>query len=128
MRFSFFIFSFALVGLLWASLSGCYHQPTEPIDFQLHRDVEEGKQLITAYGCLECHYIEGARSAANWQAPPLTAWKRRSYIAGEHLNNVSNLIRWIMAPDSMAPDTAMPNLKVRETEARKMAAYLNTLK
>lgn len=60
--------------------------------------------------------------------PPLDHFARRSFIAGEASNTSDNLIKWIEAPESIEPGTAMPNLGVTAGTARDMAAYLYTLR
>jgi cytochrome c1 len=60
--------------------------------------------------------------------PPLTQFAMRAYIAGEVPNTERALIRWIMTPQSIEPGTAMPNLGVKEAQARDIAAYLYTLR
>jgi cytochrome c1 len=87
-----------------------------------------GKLAIHEYGCGACHTVPGVRGANGLAAPPLTHFARRSFIAGEASNTPHNLIRWIRAPDSIEPGTAMPNLGVIEQLARDMAAYLYTLR
>jgi len=91
-------------------------------------DPDAGKAAIVAYGCGACHSVPGVRGANGLAAPPLIHFARRSFIAGEASNTPSNLIRWIRAPESIEPGTAMPNLGVTEGGARDMAAYLYTLR
>jgi cytochrome c1 len=87
-----------------------------------------GRQYLAQWGCGSCHMIPGIRSAAGVVAPPLTAFARRSFIAGEVPNNVENLVRWLVNPQSIEPGTAMPNLGISEPVARDMAAYLYSLR
>jgi cytochrome c len=89
---------------------------------------EAGKVAIRAYGCGACHTVPGVRGATGLAGPPLTHFARRSFIAGEASNTSDNLIRWIRAPESIEPGTAMPNLGVTQGIARDMAAYLYTLR
>lgn len=89
---------------------------------------DAGKLAIREYGCGACHTVPGVRGANGLAGPPLTHFARRSFIAGEASNTSGNLIRWIQAPESIEPGTAMPNLGVTEEMARDMAAYLYTLK
>lgn len=89
---------------------------------------EAGKLAIHAYGCGSCHSVPGVRGANGLAGPPLTHFARRSFIAGEASNTSDNLIRWIQAPESIEPGTAMPNLGVTQAMARDMAAYLYTLR
>lgn len=89
---------------------------------------DAGKLAIREYGCGACHTVPGVRGANGLAAPPLTRFARRSFIAGEASNTADNLVRWIRAPESIEPGTAMPNLGVTEAMARNMAAYLYTLR
>ncbi len=59
--------------------------------------------------------------------PPLTGFAQRAYIAGELPNNAQNLIRWIVNPRAIEPNTAMPPMGVTAQEARDLAAFLYTL-
>lgn len=60
--------------------------------------------------------------------PPLNFFARRTYIAGELPNTPENLFRWIRSPQSVEPNTAMPNLGLSEEQARDVVAYLYTLR
>jgi len=91
-------------------------------------DAERGKTAIAAYGCGSCHTIPGIRTAKGTAGPPLFFWSRRTYIAGQVPNTPDFLIRWIEAPQTIEPGTAMPNLGVSERTARDIAAYLYTLR
>jgi len=52
---------------------------------------------------------------------------RRTYIAGELPNTFENVMRFIEAPSSIHPRTAMPTPGLGHHEARDAAAYLLTL-
>jgi cytochrome c1 len=86
-----------------------------------------GIQTIVMKGCGSCHTIPGIRAADGVVGPPLLFFARRTYIAGELPNTPENLVRWIRSPQSVEPDTAMPNLGLSEQQARDVAAYLYTL-
>jgi cytochrome c len=88
---------------------------------------KDGEALIEQFGCGSCHTIPGVRGADAKVGPPLTDWSERGFIAGELSNNGPNLIRWIVDPKLVEPDTAMPELGVSEAQARDIAAYLFTL-
>lgn len=119
---------FASVALAASALllAGC-HQSGE-IRTVPGGNPEAGKVAIQAYGCGSCHTVPGVRGANGLASPPLTRFARRSFIAGEASNTTDNLIRWIQAPESIEPGTAMPNLGVTQDMARDMAAYLYTLR
>lgn len=71
--------------------------------------------------------IPGVTGAVGLVGPPLTAWAKRAYIAGNLANTPENLVRWIRQPQAVEPGTAMPDLGVEEGDARDMAAYLFSL-
>jgi cytochrome c len=91
-------------------------------------DPKQGAILLSAHGCGACHTIPDVSGANGTIGPPLTGYAGRVYIAGKLPNQLDNLMRWIRAPQSIEPGTAMPNLPVNEAEARAMAAYLHTLR
>jgi cytochrome c1 len=91
-------------------------------------DAGAGRQAITTYGCGSCHVVPGVAGAQGVVGPPLTAFARRKYIAGNLPNSPENLIAWLVNPQAVEPGTAMPNLGVTEIDARNLAAYLATLR
>jgi cytochrome c len=90
-------------------------------------DADRGQELLGQYGCHSCHSIPGVERADAMVGPPLDDWSQRSFVAGQFANEPDNLIRWIMNPQEMIPQTAMPDMGVTEQHARDMAAYLYTL-
>jgi cytochrome c len=83
-----------------------------------------GAAKIEQYGCGSCHTIPGVPGARAHVGPPLTAFNRRTYIAGKLANDPANLELWIMHPHSVRPDTAMPEMGVTKNDAADIAAYL----
>ena len=109
-------------------LAGCIEETVDvTIEFGPEGDPERGQVLISTYGCPACHTIPGIASANSLVGPPLNEWSERRYIAGSLPNTAENLILWIMEPQTVDPDTAMPNMGVSEAEAQDIAAYLYTL-
>lgn len=90
-------------------------------------DAGQGNDLLRGFTCGGCHIIPGVSAADGQVGPPLTDWAERSYIAGAVWNTPENLVRWIMDPAAIEPGTSMPDLDVREDQARHMAAYLFSL-
>jgi cytochrome c1 len=88
---------------------------------------DAGKRLIVRYGCGTCHQIPGIKGAQGLVAAPLIHFGRRGTIAGELANTPDNLTRWIHDPQSVEPGTDMPNLGISTTDARNIAAYLESL-
>jgi cytochrome c len=90
-------------------------------------DVERGRALIRAYGCISCHTIPGVTGAHSIVGPPLDGFASRTYVAGVLANRPENLIRWLRNPPGVDTLTAMPYLGVTERDARDIASYLYTL-
>jgi cytochrome c2 len=113
-------------GLLLA-LAAC-DDPTPPPHLRVAGgDPERGRAALARYGCGSCHAIPGIPGAEGAVGPPLTDFALRGYIAGVVPNWPGYLVRWVMDPPAIAPQTAMPNVGVDEQEARDIAAYLYTL-
>lgn len=89
--------------------------------------VARGKLLLAQYQCGSCHAIPEVPIARGVTGPSLTAFGRRSYIAGHLPNQPDTLARWIVAPATLVPDTVMPSMGVSPEDARDMAAYLLAL-
>lgn len=89
---------------------------------------ERGKRALADYGCTGCHLVPGVRGADGLVGPTLHYWADRQYIAGRVRNTPDNTVSWIMAPQSMVPGTAMPDMGVTWGDARDIAAYLYTLR
>ena len=95
--------------------------------YVVNADPDRGAALMTQYGCGACHVIPGVTAARGSVGPSLDGFADRAYVAGVLPNQPGDLVRWLMNPTTHAPQTAMPDLGVREGEARDMAAYLYTL-
>lgn len=117
----------AALALLAASLGGCGKAaPQTPAD-RTAGDARAGRAAIERFGCTACHDIPGVRGPRGLVGPPLEAWARHPYLAGRFPNDAATLVRWLMDPPALAPETAMPDMGVSEREARDIAAYLYTL-
>ncbi|MEK7294140.1 MAG: c-type cytochrome, partial [Nitrospirota bacterium] len=79
---------------------------------------ERGKQLYAnKYGCNACHQVSNAGGAVG---PALDR-------AGFRLNGTW-VFRWVKYPQSMKPDTRMPNLGLSDDDAKAVTLYLATLR
>jgi cytochrome c len=109
--------------LVLAALAGCSKTPpaSEPLTGGNPR---VGQQLIARYGCGACHQIKGVAHADSRVGPSLKEIRDQGYVAGVLPNSADNLVKWIIHPRAVRPDTAMPELSVSQREARDMAAYL----
>jgi mono/diheme cytochrome c family protein len=91
-------------------------------------DKEAGRRAIDQYACATCHVIPGITGATRQVGPPLRGVASRTYIAGVLENTPRNMVRWIMQPQHIRPNTLMPGLRVREQDARDIAAYSRPLR
>ncbi|WP_159912960.1 cytochrome c family protein [Pantoea sp. 18069] len=89
--------------------------------------IERGRALVGQYQCGSCHAIPEVPAARGQVSQPLDGWSQRSYIAGRLPNRPDTLARWIVAPQSLVPGTAMPSMGVSPADARAMAAFLFSL-
>ncbi len=89
-------------------------------------DPSRAPALITKYGCGGCHTIPGAPGADGKVAGPLGGMRARAYVGGVARHDADTLIRWIVAPQSISPRSAMPVTGISEAEARDVAAFLYT--
>jgi cytochrome c1 len=80
--------------------------------------------FMRTYGCAGCHEIRGIRGPGGRIGPPLTKVGERVYLAGMLPNTPDNLVRWIVNPKGVNPQTAMPVTGISEREARDVAAFL----
>jgi mono/diheme cytochrome c family protein len=90
-------------------------------------DADRGKIALSQYACIACHTVPGVTSSSPQVGPPLAGMASRTRIAGRLPNTRDNMVRWLRAPREVDPLTAMPDLRVSETDARDLAAYLETL-
>jgi cytochrome c len=120
----------AVIGLAGvALLLGCTGgQQTRSYTLATGGSVHSGRRVIANYKCGSCHTIPGIAGAHGVFGPPLNMMARRTYIAGNFANNPDNLTHWVMAPTSMKPKTAMPDLGLTLQQARDVTAYLETLR
>jgi mono/diheme cytochrome c family protein len=91
-------------------------------------DAKRGKDAIQQYACATCHEIPGIVGANKPVGPPLEAMARRGVIAGIVPNTPGNLEKFLLDPQAISPESAMPALGLRVQDARDIAAYLSTLR
>ena len=120
----------AVCWLLFVLFSGygCRDQTVEEAAAQMTGgSPAKGKIAIAHYGCGSCHVIPGVAGAKAMVGPPLAQIADRIYIGGVVTNTPSNMVQWLQHPRSIDPKTAMPDVGLKEQEARDIASYLYTL-
>ena len=91
-------------------------------------NAEMAEAHVLRYGCAGCHTIPGISGPQGLVGPPLADIGKRVYIAGVITNTPDNMVRWIVDPPSIDPQTAMPVTGISVAEARDVAAYLYALR
>lgn len=91
-------------------------------------DLTRGRLALHQHACNACHLIPGVVGGDVHVGPPLEGMGSRQMIAGTLPNSQENMMRWLMHTQLVKPGTAMPQLGVRERDARDMAGYLATLR
>ncbi len=91
-------------------------------------DAARGRELMTSYGCIGCHMVPGIDGPRASLGPALDNSATKTAILGKFPNTPENMIRWLVNPPAMDPNTTMPNVGVSEQDARDMTAFLFTLR
>ena len=91
-----------------AFVAACTEARREP---PLPGDAARGRLLLRQYGCGDCHRIPDVATATATIGPPLEGVGRRVYLAGVLPNSPENMTRWIRSPQSVKPQTLMPDLR-----------------
>jgi mono/diheme cytochrome c family protein len=102
--------------------------PQQPAGNTAHSpDAERGGRALQQYACVTCHRIPGVVGPNAPVGPPLEGIGTRAFIAGVLPNTADNMARWLRDPQSVKPDSAMPDLGVTARDAQDIAAYLRTM-
>jgi cbb3-type cytochrome oxidase cytochrome c subunit len=95
-------------------------------------NVARGKELVGSVGCLACHAIADF-PRLNPKDPTVMGYKdERIPMVGPELNQMGSkvtqdwLVSWVYNPKHYWDNSGMPSLKLTETEALDIAAYLLT--
>ncbi|MGG2396009.1 c-type cytochrome [Pseudomonas sp. SH1-B] len=105
-------------------VGGCDNAPELVVSGVGTGHAAAGHRAFHQFGCTSCHVIPGVVGADTHVGPPLIDIAQRKYLAGVLPNTPANLVRWLRAPQAIAPDSAMPDLGVDRQSALDMAAYL----
>jgi cytochrome c len=88
-------------------------------------DAADGERVLLRAGCGACHRISGIPGARGAVGPSLDGLAARQYLAGSLPNVPENLVRWLMHPEQLKPETVMPDTGLDERQARDVAARLS---
>ena len=116
-----------VLALVAVAVAACSPQPP-PLAQQPAGNAKRGQTLLAQYQCGSCHTIPGVQSARGQAAASLEGFGGRSYIAGRMAMRPDLLAQWVHKPQSLVPQTTMPDMGVTRVDASDMAAYLLELK
>jgi mono/diheme cytochrome c family protein len=102
--------------------------PAKRAEALLPADAKRGAAAMHQYACATCHVIPGIVGASKPVGPPLEGMAARAFVAGVVPNTPENLERFLLDPQAISPESAMPRLGLREQDARDIAAFLLTLR
>ena len=89
--------------------------------------VTVGRDTFTAFSCFNCHAIAG--TSEGLFGPNLTHLASRDTIgSGSIPLTRSNLVQWILDPNTLKPGCNMPSLKLEPAQVESIVDYLMTLK
>ena len=116
-----------------ALVAACQATPAAPTEapVALGPEASEGKSLFVSRGCVACHRAPNVPEAQGTIGPNLRGVGNPSShpkIAAVTDNTPDNMVRWLMNPQAVKPGTAMPSIGLSEADARKLTAFLETLK
>ena len=121
-------------GIVLALFAGLIHGPgraqSMPDNAQLtvrgadEALIEKGRALFIGLGCGACHRRAKIPGAVGEIGPALDRFSARAYLAGGLPNRPDNLLRWLLDPPAVSPQTAMPNMQLGQEQARALAAWL----
>lgn len=90
-------------------------------------NLEQGRALFEAKQCGACHAFSGVSPAPSLTPPPgahgAIALAPDLRVARERMRPAS-LVRWLLDPKKVKPDTLMPAVPMTEHEARELAIYV----
>ena len=89
-------------------------------------DPSNGEKLFSAVGCMGCHVKEQEPS----NAPSPTTYKELTKLQGPNLIGMGSkaspewIFNWLKKPHAYMPSTRMPDLRLSDSEAKDLTAYL----
>ena len=89
-------------------------------------DPSNGEKLFSAVGCMGCHVKEQDPSLA----PQTTTFKELTKLQGPNLIGMGSkvtpewLFNWLKKPHEYMPSTRMPDLRLSDSDAKDITAYL----
>lgn len=91
-------------------------------------EAREGAKLFMQLTCPSCHSISSGSSTPSIGPNLAHIASRQTLAAGRLENTPVNLSRWLSDPQSVKPNSYMPNFQLSSTEVAQLTSYLETLR
>lgn len=89
---------------------------------------EAGRRLFVTTSCAGCHTVYGLPQATGVVGPVLSNVVLRPTLAGQVIPMTpQNMVRWLLNPTSLKPDTNMPSVGLTVQQAQDLTAYLYSM-
>lgn len=108
-------------------LSACAAAPLEP-PLADERAIARGEAAAARLGCGACHDMPGVDWPKGRVGPSLAGFGERAFIAGKLPNRAPLLADFVRDAPSLVPDSGMPAVPMTTSEARDIAAWLESLR
>ncbi|MEE9190591.1 MAG: cytochrome c, partial [Candidatus Neomarinimicrobiota bacterium] len=90
-------------------------------------NVQQGKKLVASLGCLGCHRIEPEPFEEETTLQTLRRDHGPNLIGMGSKTTLEWIYNWLKQPERYFPTTMMPNMRLTDSEAADISAYLITL-
>ncbi len=92
-------------------------------------DATRGRQLFSSRGCMACHAFGGVETPLVRTAPPKEPTEAARVLAPDLRHAAARLqpdllVAWLRSPQTIKPDTLMPDMGLRESDAQDLAAFI----
>jgi len=94
---------------------------SEAINVSSVSQIELGRQLFLAKGCITCHYNSKAASSSEYWTIEMGATNLSNFSASPEV-----IFMRLKDPSSVKSDTKMPNLDLTEVEIEALVAFINS--
>lgn len=108
-------------------LSACSAPSLDP-DGTDRASIDRGKAAVVRLGCGACHVMPGVDWPKGRVGPSLAGFGERGLIAGSLPNRPPFLAAFVRNAPSAVPGSGMPAIAMTDSEARDIAAWLQSLR
>lgn len=116
-----------VAGSMLLTLSACDPTPVAP-PLSDSAAIARGEAAAGRLGCGACHDIPGIDWPKGHTGPPLAGFGNRGLVAGRLPNNIPQLAAFVRDAPAAVPGSGMPAIPMDASEARDIAAWLQSLR